>query len=58
MSIFKRLLGYTRKDFKKSRLKAVRKVEDLSERLRPELENGSGTIELRVEAKSLDVKEA
>lgn len=51
MSIFKRLLGYTVNDFKRSRLNAVRKVEDLSERLRPELENGSGTIE-RIESRS------
>lgn len=50
MSIFKRLLGYTVNDFKRSRLN-VRKVEDLSERLRPELENGSGTIE-RIESRS------
>lgn len=30
MSVFKGLLGYTRKDFKRNRLKAIRKLEDLS----------------------------
>lgn len=62
MSVFKGLLGYTRKDFKRNRLKAIRKLEDLStwDTQWPELENGNWKIEkgtdLReVEAKSLDV---